>query len=267
MTASPVGAPLAAAAVLALSLAGCAGTGTGYFGPSAEPPPVAAIAPPPPNMNPGDFVGRWGYAAYHRDSDRVRTEANARGQCNNAYTIGRGPTGGVLMHLADAREPQELRLKLGRDGKIYLGPEGPAPDPRDREILTFDGRLLVMRWVDPEFATRYGTTVYVRCGAPGTAAAKRKAGSTSARGMVTRTAKPHPEQGFRACLGILQLARSYGSARLEAACRRGNDIGVTSYGSIKSILQHGLDKAYANERPPHEPPIQHGNIRGSSYFH
>jgi transposase len=80
-------------------------------------------------------------------------------------------------------------------------------------------------------------------------------------------AKPHPEQGFRACLGILQLARSYGSARLEAACRRGNDIGARSYGSIKSILQHGLDKAYANEAPPDEPPIQHGNIRGSGYFH
>jgi transposase len=80
-------------------------------------------------------------------------------------------------------------------------------------------------------------------------------------------AKPHPEQGFRACLGILRLARSYGSARLEAACRRGNDIGATSYGSIKSILQHGLDKAYASEAPLEEPSIQHGNIRGTSYYH
>ena len=52
-------------------------------------------------------------------------------------------------------------------------------------------------------------------------------------------AKPHPEQGFRACLGILRLARSYGSARIEAACRRGNDIGATTYGSIRSILQLG----------------------------
>jgi transposase len=80
-------------------------------------------------------------------------------------------------------------------------------------------------------------------------------------------AKPHPEQGFRACLGILRLARSYGSARLEAACRRGNDIGSTSYGSIKSILQHGLDKAYASETPPEQPPIRHGNIRGTGYYH
>jgi transposase len=80
-------------------------------------------------------------------------------------------------------------------------------------------------------------------------------------------AKPHPEQGFRACLGILRLARSYGSARIEAACRRGNDIGATSYGSIKSILQHGLDRAYADQKPADGPPIQHGNIRGTDYYH
>jgi transposase len=80
-------------------------------------------------------------------------------------------------------------------------------------------------------------------------------------------AKPHPEQGFRACLGILRLARSYGSARIEAACRRGNDIGAITYGSIKSILQHGLDRAYANEKPPDALPIQHRNIRGTGYYH
>jgi transposase len=80
-------------------------------------------------------------------------------------------------------------------------------------------------------------------------------------------AKPHPEQGFRACLGILRLARSYGSARVEAACRRGNDIGATSYGSIKSILQHGLDRAYSEEKPADGPPINHGNIRGTGYYH
>ena len=80
-------------------------------------------------------------------------------------------------------------------------------------------------------------------------------------------AKPHPEQGFRVCLGILRLARSYGVARLEAACRRGNDIGATSYGSIASILKHGLDKAYANRNAPDGPPIRHANIRGRGYYH
>lgn len=80
-------------------------------------------------------------------------------------------------------------------------------------------------------------------------------------------AKPHPEQGFRACLGILRLARTYGSQRLEAACQRGNDIGARNYGSIASILKHGLDKAYAAERAPEAAPIRHGNIRGGGYYH
>ena len=181
MTASHLWAPLAAASLLALGLAGCAGTNTGNFGTSAEPPPAPASAPPPPNMNPSDFVGRWGYAAYQRENDKARTEAAARGQCNNAYTIGRGPSGGVMMHLADAKEQTELRLKQGSDGKIYLGPEGPAPVSEDREVITFDGRLLIMRWVDPDNATRYGTSVYVRCGAPGTASAKRKTSSVPAQ--------------------------------------------------------------------------------------
>jgi transposase len=80
-------------------------------------------------------------------------------------------------------------------------------------------------------------------------------------------AKPHPEQGFRACLGILRLEKSYGVTRLEAACQRGNDIGATTYGSIKSILQNGLDKAYAKPTAPDASPIQHANIRGRGYYH
>ena len=80
-------------------------------------------------------------------------------------------------------------------------------------------------------------------------------------------AKPHPEQGFRSCLGILRLAKEYGADRLEAACRRGNDIGARSYGSIASILQHGLDRAYAQDKVPEGAPIQHANIRGPGYFH
>jgi transposase len=80
-------------------------------------------------------------------------------------------------------------------------------------------------------------------------------------------AKPHPEQGFRSCLGILRLAKEYGADRLEAACRRGNDIGATSYGSIASILKHGLDRAYAHEKVPEGAPIQHANIRGRGYYH
>jgi transposase len=80
-------------------------------------------------------------------------------------------------------------------------------------------------------------------------------------------AKPHPEQGYRSCLGILRLGKQYGTDRLDAACRRGNDIGARTYGSIASILQHGLDRAYAQEKAPDGAPIQHANIRGRGYYH
>jgi transposase len=86
-------------------------------------------------------------------------------------------------------------------------------------------------------------------------------------GVILRS-RPHPEQGFRACLGILRLARHYGTDRLEAACRRGLEIGARSYGSINSILDKGLDRQplpRASQAP--ELPLDHPNIRGSRYYH
>jgi transposase len=79
-------------------------------------------------------------------------------------------------------------------------------------------------------------------------------------------AKPHPEQGFRSCLGIIRLVKSYGPARVEAACRRGNDIGAITYGSIASILKNCLDRVSARETAS-EDPLQHENIRGAIYYH
>jgi len=76
-----------------------------------------------------------------------------------------------------------------------------------------------------------------------------------------------PEQGFRACVGILRLVRHYGAARLEAACTRGIEIGARSYGSIKSILQHGLDRRPSPRPAESELPLDHHNIRGSRYYH
>jgi transposase len=98
-------------------------------------------------------------------------------------------------------------------------------------------------------------------------AAAKVGPSTIALVEAIMKAKPHPEQGFRACLGILRLEKSYGAQRLEAACHRGNDIGATSYGSVASILKHGLDKAYAQESAPEGEPIRHANIRGRGYYH
>ena len=83
---------------------------------------------------------------------------------------------------------------------------------------------------------------------------------------VMRT-KPHPEQGFRACLGILRLAKTYGDVRLEAACLRGLTIGARTYGSIASILRHGLDRAFHDEAAPEAEPLLHANIRGRDYYH
>jgi transposase len=80
-------------------------------------------------------------------------------------------------------------------------------------------------------------------------------------------AKPHPEQGFRACLGILRLVRAWSAERVEAACQRGVDIGARSYSSIVSILRNNLDRAYRPQPVPDEPPVQHSNIRGGRYYH
>jgi transposase len=79
--------------------------------------------------------------------------------------------------------------------------------------------------------------------------------------------RPHPEQGFRACLGILRLVRTYGRDRVEAACARGLEIGARSYGSVQSILQHGLDRRPPATPPDDDLPLLHANIRGSSYYH
>jgi hypothetical protein len=159
--------PILPVLVLSLMLSACAsGGGGGWLGGSSSappPPPPTASAPPAPGISPEDIVGRWGFASYHRETDRTRTTNNARGQCSNAYVINRGPNGGVLMHLPDTAQPVELRTKGGPDGKRYLGPDGPAADAQDREIVSFDGRVMELRWVDPEVAGRYGIAVYVRC--------------------------------------------------------------------------------------------------------
>ena len=93
--------------------------------------------------------------------------------------------------------------------------------------------------------------------------------ATAALTAIILESRPHPEQGFRACLGILRLLRTYGRDRLEAACARGLEIGARSYGSVNSILQHGLDRQPAPRRPreAEELPLLHSNIRGSGYYH
>jgi hypothetical protein len=137
------------------------------FGPGPQ-PPVAEQEPPPEREIPAtvradELVGRWGLASYTKPDDRRRTEAAAKNQCRNPYVIGAGSSGGVVMHLADEAKAQELRLKGSESGKNYIGPPGPAGGEQDREIVSFDGRILVTRFIDRDAASRYGTMVYVRC--------------------------------------------------------------------------------------------------------
>jgi len=80
-------------------------------------------------------------------------------------------------------------------------------------------------------------------------------------------ARPHPEQGYRACLGVVRLAGPYGAARVEAAAERAIEIGAKTYGSVKSILDNRLDRKPAPKRAADAAPIQHTNIRGPRYYH
>jgi transposase len=80
-------------------------------------------------------------------------------------------------------------------------------------------------------------------------------------------ARPHPEQGYRACLGIVRLVGSFGAARVEAAAERAIEIGARTYGSVKSILDARLDRRPAPTRPADTAPILHPNIRGPRYYH
>jgi hypothetical protein len=126
--------------------------------------PEPGVAPEmPATIRSDEIVGRWGLASYQNPADRARTEAAAKGQCKQPYVIGAGSSGGVVMHLADQATPQELRLKGSPSGKNYIGPAGPAGGEQDREIVSFDGRVLVTRFTDKDAAIRYGNMVYVRC--------------------------------------------------------------------------------------------------------
>jgi hypothetical protein len=79
--------------------------------------------------------------------------------------------------------------------------------------------------------------------------------------------QPHPEQGYRACLGIMRLGRQYGAARLDAASARAAALGSYRYRTVKNILAAGQD------RVPLEDPAEarrstptHANIRGAAYY-
>lgn len=77
--------------------------------------------------------------------------------------------------------------------------------------------------------------------------------------------KPHPEQGYRSCLGIMRLGKALGAQRVEAACVRALHFGTCSYASINSILQSKLDSQPLEQDLPLVSPV-HENLRGSPYY-
>ena len=77
--------------------------------------------------------------------------------------------------------------------------------------------------------------------------------------------RPHPEQGYRSCLGILRLAKRYDAGRLEAACARALAAGARSYRHVDAILRRGLERA--TDTTAATPALDHENIRGRDYYH
>jgi len=157
------GANLAVVSALTVLLGAC--SSFSLSGPSASTSTEPGVAPEvPATIRADELVGKWGLASYQNPNDRARTEKQAQAQCKQPYVIGAGTSGGVVMHLADQATPQELRIKGSQNGKNYIGPPGPPPGEQDREIVSFDGRVLITRFVDKDAGTRYGNMVYVRCG-------------------------------------------------------------------------------------------------------
>jgi len=79
--------------------------------------------------------------------------------------------------------------------------------------------------------------------------------------------RTHPEQGFRAALGIMRLFKQYGAERLEAACRRASKYRIFSYKGVANILKTGADKLDNSRSMAATLPIDHDNIRGPGYYH
>jgi transposase len=100
--------------------------------------------------------------------------------------------------------------------------------------------------------------------------AKKSGNHTAQVAEHIMASRLHPEQGYRSCLGLMRLGKSYGDDRLEAASRRSLAIGSPSYKTIKSILEKGLDKQplppVKAELPTMNLP-DHENIRGPEYYH
>jgi hypothetical protein len=146
-----------AAAVLVLLMAACR---------SGGPAPTEALprmAVPTVALSAADLPGGWGLASYRVETDRARTEAEAKTACGNPYKIEAGANGGVMMHLADQSTPSEVFVKTDPSGRVFIGPAGPPGVQQDRQVISYENDILVAEWLDPGVRERFGTMLFVRC--------------------------------------------------------------------------------------------------------
>ena len=78
--------------------------------------------------------------------------------------------------------------------------------------------------------------------------------------------KTYDEQAFRAIRGVQHLQSSYGSERLEAACRKANALGIVGQKHLRSMLKAKLESTPLPDTQPHIIPTHHDNVRGQAYF-
>jgi transposase len=157
-----------------------------------------------------------------------------------------------------AREQVEVRL-TARTVEIFLRGERIAVHRR----MSGNGKHTTILEHMPSSHRRYADWTVERIRAE----AGRIGASTLLLCERILAERPHPEQGFRACLGIVRLTRGFGAERVEAACARALEIGARTYGSVRSILDNRLDRQPAAKRAADGPAIQHPNIRGPRYYH
>ena len=80
------------------------------------------------------------------------------------------------------------------------------------------------------------------------------------------THKPHPEMGYRSCLGLLSLARQYGNERLEAAAHRAVQLRALNSRTVRNLLKQGLDQQPLPKATAAAQPACHENVRGADYY-
>jgi hypothetical protein len=79
------------------------------------------------------------------------------------------------------------------------------------------------------------------------------------------SSRPHPEQGYRACLGLLRLERQHGAVRLEAACARALLLGSATYQTVASILKRRTETLPITAKAEWASP-EHAHLRGPKYY-